>query len=202
MLRPQPGIFPSWRFCAFTQASGANAAVLQLDRRHPLRPYPPSRTRAPRRHRRHLTRRNPGHPALLARFPDLQRSCTLCETLFVSKITGTTAQHAANRAERTTGSIVSATTSTPSASPMLGRGFLPAKTRGQGASRRRDQLPTVAGRFPRPIRKSSARRSASTASCTPSSAVRPRRLFTAPFVGWGMNFWVPASDGGHLQSRR
>jgi len=64
-------------------------------------------------------------------FLDLQRSCTLCETLFVSKITGTTLS-IGDRAERTTGSIVSANYfDAIGVPPMLGRGFLPGEDQGQ-----------------------------------------------------------------------
>ena len=56
-------------------------------------------------------------------FLDLQRSCTLCEAFFVSKITGSTL-NIGDRAEVTTGSIVSANYfDAIGVHPMLGRGF-------------------------------------------------------------------------------
>jgi len=83
MLRRSPG-FPSWQ--SLSDLESAPTLRLQLGRRHPFRPYLSFPTKsdwspsaAP-----HAT--NPGHAALLARFPRPQRG-TLCETLFVSKIT-------------------------------------------------------------------------------------------------------------------
>jgi hypothetical protein len=55
---------------------------------------------------------------------DLQRSCTLFDTFFVSKITGSTPS-IGDRAEATTGSIVSANYfDAIGVHPILGRGFV------------------------------------------------------------------------------
>src|SRR4029077_7095371 len=64
---------------------------------------------------------------------DLQRSCTLCETLFVSKITGATLS-IGERAQVMTGSIVSANYfDAIGVHPMLGRGFEPGEDTGRNA---------------------------------------------------------------------
>src|SRR6266478_3621549 len=66
-------------------------------------------------------------------FLDLQRSCTLCEAFFVSKITGSTLS-IGDRAEITTGSIVSANYfDAIGVHPILGRGFEPGEEVGSDA---------------------------------------------------------------------
>jgi len=88
---------------------------------------------------------------------------------------------------------------------MLGpAAFLPRRRPGaKRASRRRDQLPTVARALPRRSANSSARRSASNRrQCTTIVGRRPRRLLYGTFVGWGMNFWVPASMEDMFRVRR
>jgi len=63
----------------------------------------------------------------------VQRSCTLCETLFVSNITGTTLS-IGERAPVLTGSIVSANYfDAIGVHPMLGRGFEPGEDTGRNA---------------------------------------------------------------------
>jgi len=147
-----------------------------LDRRHPLPPRDEPRDT----------------PLSWPDFQDLQRSCTLCETVFVSKITGTTLS-IGDRAERTTGSIVSANYfDAIGVHPILGRGFLPGEDIGQSAHR----VAVISyqlwqGRF----------------RGDPQIVGRTQRLngvmhtivgvapegFYGTFVGWSMNFWVPAS---------
>jgi len=74
-----------------------------------------------------------GNPLSWPDFLDLRRSSTLCETLFVSKITGTTLS-IGERAEHTVGSIVSANYfDAIGVHPILGRGFLPEEDTGQSA---------------------------------------------------------------------
>jgi predicted permease len=64
---------------------------------------------------------------------DVQRSCTLCETLFVSNITGATLS-IGERAETLTGSIVSANYfDAIGVHPILGRGFEPSEDVGPNA---------------------------------------------------------------------
>src|SRR5713101_6125873 len=90
MLRRSPG-FSVLAILCLTVGIGANAAVFSWVEGILFRPYPAvvhqeqlfalgGTTRVEAR----------GEPLSWPDFLDLQRSCTLCETLFVSKITGTT----------------------------------------------------------------------------------------------------------------
>src|SRR2546430_3271996 len=131
MLRRSPG-FSLLAILCLTLGIGANAAVFSWIEGILFRPYPAVA------HQERLvaiggtSRDEPlGTPLSWPDFQDLQRSCTLCETLFVSKITGTTLS-IGDRAERTTGSIVSANYFDAIGVPlMLGRGFLPGEDQGQ-----------------------------------------------------------------------
>ena len=88
-------------------------------------------------------------------FLDLQRSCTLCDEFFVSKITGSTL-NIGDHAEVTTGSIVSANYfDAIGVHPVLGRGFEPGRRRRkQRSSRRGNQLSALA----EPLQKRSPNR--------------------------------------------
>ena len=104
MLRRSPG-FSILAILCLTLGIGANAAVFSWVEGILFRPYPLVS------HQERLvavggaSRDEPrGTPLSWPDFQDLQRRCTLCETLFVSKITGTTLS-IGDRAERTTGSI-------------------------------------------------------------------------------------------------
>src|SRR6266513_3201631 len=108
MLVRSPG-FSILAILCLTLGIGTNAAVFSWIEGILIRPYPAVA------HQERLvaiggtSRDEPrGNPLSWPDFQDLQRSCTLCETVFVSKITGTTLS-IGDRAERTTGSIVSAT---------------------------------------------------------------------------------------------
>src|SRR5216684_343089 len=107
MLRRSPG-FSLLAILCLTLGIGANAAVFSWIEGILLRPYPlvvdQDRLVAVGGTARGEAG---GNPLSWPDFLDLQRSCTLCETLFVSKITGTTLS-IGERAERTIGSIVSA----------------------------------------------------------------------------------------------
>jgi macrolide transport system ATP-binding/permease protein len=191
-LRQNPG-FSLLAILCLTLGIGANAAVFSWIEGILFRPYPAVS------HQERLvavggtSRGEPeGNPLSWPDFQDLQRSCTLCETLFVSKITGTTLS-IGDRAERTTGSIVSANYfDAIGVHPMLGRGFLPSEDTGQSAH----PVAVISyqlwkGRFQR----------------DPQIIGKTQRLngvvhtiigvapegFYGTFVGWGMNFWVPAS---------
>src|SRR5947199_1090599 len=125
MLRRSPG-FSLLAILCLTLGIGANAAVFSWIEGILFRPYPAVA------HQERLvaiggtSRDEPrGTPLSWPDFQDLQRSCTLCETVFVSTITGTTLS-IGDRAERTTGSIVSANYFDPvGVHALLGRGFLP-----------------------------------------------------------------------------
>jgi macrolide transport system ATP-binding/permease protein len=123
---------------------------------------------------------------------DLQRNCTLCETFFVSKITGSTL-NIGNRAEMTTGSIVSANYfDAIGVRPILGRGFGPDEDVGSAAH---------------PVAVISYQLWQSRFKGDPQIIGKTQRLNNVPhtiigvapegfygtFVGWAMNFWVPAS---------
>lgn len=125
-------------------------------------------------------------------FLDLQKSCTLCDAFFVSKITGTTL-NIGERAEITRGSIVSANYfDTIGVHPILGRGFEPGEDVGSDAHpvavisyqlwRNRFKAdPLIVGKMQR-------------LNNVPHTiiGVAPEGFY-GTFVGWAMHFWVPAS---------
>ena len=140
-------------------------------------------------------------------FQDLQRNCTLCEAFFVSKITGSTLG-IGDHAEVTTGSIVSANYfDAIGVRPILGRGFQPGEDVGSNAhavvvisydlwQNRFRGDPQIIGKMQR-------------LDNVPHTiiGVAPAGFF-GTFVGWAMNFWVPASmeetfesDGYKLEDR-
>ncbi len=192
MLRRSPG-FSLLAILCLTLGIGANAAVFSWIEGILFRPYPAVA------HQERLvaiggtSRDEPrGTPLSWPDFQDLQRSCTLCETLFVSKITGTTLS-IGDRAERTTGSIVSANYFDAIGVPlMLGRGFLPGEDQGQSAH----PIAVISyqlwqGRFrgdPQIVGKTQRLN-----GVMHTIVGVAREGFYGTFVGWGMNFWVPAS---------
>lgn len=125
-------------------------------------------------------------------FVDLQHNCTLCETIFVSKISGTTLS-IGERAERATGSIVSANYfDAIDVHPILGRGFVFGEDVGQRSH---------------PVAVISYQLWQSRFGGDPQIVGKTQRFdgvvhtivgvapegFYGTFVGWAMNFWVPAS---------
>jgi macrolide transport system ATP-binding/permease protein len=192
MLRRAPG-FSLLAILCLIVGIGANAAVFSWIEGILVRPYPAVA------HQERLvaiggTARDQPEGTSLSwpDFQDLQRSCTLCETVFVSKITGTTLS-IGDRAERTTGSIVSANYfDAIGVPPMLGRGFLPGEDQGQSAH------PVVVisyqlwqGRFggdPQIIGKTQRLDGV----VHTIVGIAPEGFY-GTFVGWRMNFWVPAS---------
>src|SRR6202044_3425872 len=140
-------------------------------------------------------------------FLDLQRNCTLIDSFFVSKITGTTLS-IGDRAERTIGSIVSANYfDAIGVHPMLGRGFEP----GEDSGRNAHPVTVISyqlwqGRFkgdPRIVGKTQRLNGV----VHTIVGVAPEGFY-GTFVGWAMQFWVPASmeetfeSGGYkLQDR-
>src|SRR5436190_15951103 len=192
MLRRSPG-FSLLAILCLTLGIGANAAVFSWIEGFPFRPYPAVA------HQERLvaiggtSRDEPrATPLSWPDFQDLQRSCTLCETVFVSKITGTTLS-IGDRAERTTGSIVSANYfDAIGVHPILGRGFLPEEDTGQSAH----AVAVISyqlwqGRFkgdPQIVGKTQRLNGV----VHTIVGVAPEGFF-GTFVGWGMQFWVPAS---------
>src|SRR5260370_27541069 len=192
MLRRSPG-FSILAILCLTLGIGANAAVFSWIEGILFRPYPAVA------HQESLvavdgTSRDEPQGTSLSwpDFLDLQRSCTLCETLFVSKITGTTLS-IGDRAERTTGSIVSANYfDAIGVPPMLGRGFLSGEDQGQSAH----PVAVISyqlwqGRFrgdPQIVGKTQRLNGI----IHTIVGVAPEGFY-GTFVGWGMNFWVTAS---------
>jgi predicted permease len=192
MLRRSPG-FSLLAILCLTLGIGATAAVFSWIEGILFRPYPAVA------HQERLvaiggtSRDEPlGTPLSWPDFQDLQRSCTLCETLFVSKITGTTLS-IGDRAERTTGSIVSANYfDAIGVPPVLGRGFLPGEDQGQSAH----PVAVISyqlwqGRF-RGDRQIVGKTQRLNGVMHTIVGVAPEGFY-GTFVGWGMNFWVPAS---------
>src|SRR5437588_3103976 len=192
ILRRSPG-FSILAILCLTLGIGANAAVFSWIEGILFRPYPAVA------HQERLvavggTTRGEagGNPLSWPDFLDLRRSSTLCETLFVSKITGTTLSIGA-RAERTIGSIVSANYfDAIGVHPILGRGFLPEEDTGQSAH----PVAVISyqlwqGRFkgdPQIVGKTQRLNGV----VHTIVGVAPEGFF-GTFVGWGMQFWVPAS---------
>jgi len=192
MLRRSPG-FSLLAILCLTLGIGANAAVFSWIEGILFRPYP-AVTHQDRLVAVGGTVRGDARGDSLSwpDFLDLQRSCTLCETLFVSKITGTTLS-IGDRAERTTGSIVSVDYfDAIGVPPMLGRGFLPGEDQGQSAH----PVTVISyqlwqGRFrgdPQIIGKTERLDGVMHTIV----GVAPEGFY-GTFVGWRMNFWVPVS---------
>jgi predicted permease len=198
MLRRSPG-FTVLTILCLTLGIGANAAVFSWVEGILFRPYPLVS------HQERLVtltgtvgdeRDETSWPDLL----DVQRSCTLCETLFVSKITGATLS-VGDRVQLMTGSIVSANYfDAIGVHPILGRGFEPGEDTGRNAhplvviSYRLWQTrfkgdPEIIGktqRFDNVVHT--------------IIGVAPEGFY-GTFVGRSMEYWVPASmlevfDGG------
>src|SRR5579863_1079685 len=131
ILRRSPG-FAVLAILCLTFGIGANAAVFSWVEGILLRPYPLVS------HQERLValagtvgeeRDETSWPDLL----DVQRSCTLCESLFVSNITGATFS-VGERAQVISGSMVSANYfDAIGVHPILGRGFEPGEDTGRNA---------------------------------------------------------------------
>lgn len=126
-------------------------------------------------------------------FMDLARGTTSFSTFFVSKITGTTLT-GGDRAERLVGQLVTANYfDAIGVRPMLGRGFLPGEDVGAGAH----PVTVISYRLWRDRFGGSPRIIDSTLSFngvphTVVGVTPPQFLGT--FVGYAMQFWVPASQ--------
>ena len=191
-LRRSPG-FSALAILCLTLGIGANAAVFSWVEGILFRPYPAVAHQERLLALAGTARDESGAtetswPDLL----DLQRSCTLLDTFFVSKITGSTLS-IGDRAEVTTGSIVSANYfDAIGVHPILGRGFLPGED---------------VGRNGHPVTVISYQLWQSRFKGDPQIIGKTQRLnnvlhtivgvapegFYGTFVGWAMNFWVPAS---------
>jgi macrolide transport system ATP-binding/permease protein len=192
MLRRSPG-FSLLAILCLTLGIGANAAVFSWVEGILFRPYPAVA------HQERLlalagTARGETGPTPLSwpDFVDLQRSTRLIDSFFVSKITGTTLS-IGDRAERTIGSIVSANYfDAIGVHPMLGRGF----EAGEDTGRSAHPVTVISyqlwqGRFkgdPQIIGKTQRLNGV----VHTIVGVAPEGFY-GTFVGWGMQFWVPAS---------
>jgi macrolide transport system ATP-binding/permease protein len=189
-LRRNPGFTVLVILC-LTLGIGANAAVFSWVEGILIRPYPLVS------HQERLValagtvgdgRDETSWPDLL----DVQRSCTLCEALFVSNITGATLS-IGERAQTLTGSIVSANYfDAIGVHPTLGRGFDPGEDTGREAhpvvvisyhlwQTRFKGDPEVIGktqRFDNVVHT--------------IIGVAPQGFY-GTFVGRGMEYWVPLS---------
>ena len=192
MLRRNPG-FSVLAVLCLTLGIGANAAVFSWVEGLLFRPYPAVV------HQERLlaftgTSRGETGPTALSwpDFLDLQRSCTLFDSIFVTKITGSTLS-IGGRAERAVGSIVSANYfDALGVRPILGRGFQP----GEDSGRNAHAVVVISyqlwqGRFhgdPQIIGQTQRLNGVSHTII----GVAPES-FHGTFVGWAMQFWVPAS---------
>src|SRR6266581_5876431 len=192
MLRRSPG-FSALAILCLTLGIGANAAVFSWIEGILFRPYP-AVTHQERLLALGGTERGEarGTPISWPDFLDLQRSCTLFDAFFVTKIMGTTLS-IGDRAEVTTGSIVSANYfDAIGVHPILGRGFEPGEDTGRNAH----PVTVISyqlwkGRFkgdPQIIGKTQ-RLSGTLHTIV---GVMPEGFY-GTFVGWAMQFWVPAS---------
>ena len=191
-LRRSPG-FAILAILCLTLGIGANAAVFSWIEGLLFRPYPLVA------HQERLlalggTARGEsgGTPLSWPDFLDLQKDCTLLDALFVTKITGTTLS-IGERAEVTTGSIVSANYfDALGVHPILGRGFEPGENVGSKShpvavisyqlwQRRFKGDPEIIGKTQR-----------LNGVVHTIVGVTPEGFY-GTFVGWAMNFWVPAS---------
>jgi macrolide transport system ATP-binding/permease protein len=192
MLGRSPG-FSSLAILCLTLGIGANAAVFSWIEGILFRPYPLVTHQEQLLAISGTARGESEHtgiswPDLL----DLQRSCTLIDSFFVSKITGTTLS-IGERAEVTTGSIVSANYfDAIGVRPILGRGFRPGEDSGNNAH----PVTVISyqlwqGRF-----KSDSQIIGKTQRLNgvlhTIVGVAPEGFY-GTFVGWAMQFWVPAS---------
>ena len=192
MLRRSPG-FSILTILCLTLGIGANAAVFSWVEGILFRPYPAVTHQERLLALTGTARGEAGATALSwPDFVDLQRSCTLFDAFFVSKIMGTTLS-IGDRAERTTGSIVSANYfEAIGVHPILGRGFEPGEDSGRSAH----PVTVISyqlwqGRFkgdPEIIGKTQRLNGV----IHTIVGVAPE-AFYGTFVGWGMQFWVPAS---------
>src|SRR6267378_2298050 len=192
MLRRSPS-FSILAILCLTLGIGANAAVFSWVEGILFRPYPAVS------HQEQLlaltgTARGESGPTGTA-WPDLldlQRNSTLIDSFIVTKIMGTTLS-IGDRAEVTTGSIVSANYfDAIGVHPLLGRGFEP----GEDSGRNAHPVTVISyqlwkGRFkgdPQIIGKTQRLNG----TLHTIVGVMPEGFY-GTFVGWAMQFWVPAS---------
>ena len=192
MLRRSPG-FSMLAVLCLTLGIGANAAVFSWVEGILFRPYPAVA------HQEQLfaltgTARGESEPTGIS-WPDLldlQRSCTLFDSFIVTKIMGTTLS-IGDRAEVTTGSIVSANYfDAIGVHPILGRGFEP----GEDVGRNAHPVTVISYQLWQRRFKGDSQIIGKTQRLNnvlhTIVGVAPEGFY-GTFVGWAMQFWVPAS---------
>jgi macrolide transport system ATP-binding/permease protein len=192
MLRRNPG-FSSLAILCLTLGIGANAAVFSWIEGILLRPFPLVVHQERMMAVTGTNRAAPGHDDVSwPDFFDFQRNCTLFDAFIVDRIMGTTL-NIGDRADRATASVVSANYfEALGIRPILGRAFEPAENFGRNAhpvtvisyqmwTERFHRDPAIIGKtqmlngMPHTI-----------------IGVAPEGFY-GTFVGWAMQFWVPAS---------
>ncbi|MGC1091069.1 MAG: ABC transporter permease [Candidatus Acidiferrum sp.] len=192
MLWRRPG-FSVLAILCLTLGIGANAAVFSWVEGILFRPYPAVAHQERLMALAGTARGETGATSLSwPDYLDLKKNCTLFDEFFVSKITGTSLS-IGDRAERTIGSIVSANYfDAIGVHPILGRGFLPGEDVGSAAH---------------PVAVISYQLWQERFKGDPEIVGKKQRLngvihtivgvapesFRGTFVGWAMQFWVPAS---------
>lgn len=192
MLWRRPG-FSVLAILCLTLGIGANAAVFSWVEGILFRPYPAVAHQERLMALAGTARGETGATSLSwPDYLDLKKNCTLFDEFFVSKITGTSLS-IGDRAERTIGSIVSANYfDAIGVHPILGRGFLPGEDVGSAAhavavisyqlwQERFKGDPEIVGKKQR-----------LNGVIHTIVGVAPES-FRGTFVGWAMQFWVPAS---------
>src|SRR6266852_2064585 len=192
MLRRSPG-FSILAILCLTLGIGANAAVFSWVEGILFRPYPLV-TDQEQLFALTGTARGESGPTGTS-WPDvldLQRSCTLIDSFIVTKIMGTTLS-IGDRAEVTTGSIVSANYfDAIGVHPILGRGF----EQGEDVGRNAHPVTVISyqlwqGRFKGDPQIVGKTQRLNGVLHTIVGVAPPG--FYGTFVGWAMQFWVPAS---------
>ena len=191
VLRRSPE-FSILAILCLTLGIGANAAVFSWVEGILFRPYPlvshQERLLALAGTARDEKSTETSWPDLL----DLQRNCKFLDALFVSKITGATLS-VGERADITTGSIVSANYfDAIGVHPILGRGFEP----GEDAGRNAHPVAVISYQLWQSRFKGDQQVIGKTQRFNnvlhTIVGVAPQGFY-GTFVGWAMNFWVPAS---------
>lgn len=192
LLRRSPS-FSLLAISCLTLGIGANAAVFSWMEGLLFRPYP-AVAQQDRLVALTGTARGESDPTELS-WPDLmdlRRNCTLFDSFFVSKITGTTLSMG-ERAEIARGSIVSANYFTAlGVRPILGRAFEPNEDVGHSAH----PVTVISYRLWKDYFKGDPQIIGKTQRLNGVThtiiGVAPEGFY-GTFVGWAMQFWVPVS---------
>ena len=206
-VRRSPG-FSALAILCLTLGIGANAAVFSWVEGILFRPYPAVAHQEQLAAMGGTTRgQTEGNGLSWPDFLDVKKSCTLCDSLFVSKITGATLS-IGDRAETATGSIVSSNYfDAIGVRPILGRSFDPEDDVGN------DSHPVVV--ISHQLWRTRYKGDPDIVGKTQRFNNVPHTIigvapegFYGTFVGWAMQFWVPVSmeetfeSGGYkLQDR-